>query len=110
MAQNKPQAHEDDSSDTHSAHSTHSTHSASDESTSSEQPPIPSPPRARRESSIRFSEGTKIHSQSPMSNFRHSSTDSDEITPIRHSDGNSRRQYNTTDTSLGPESQRDGTH
>lgn len=62
-------------------------------------PPSQSRAPPRRESSIRFSEGTKLHSQSPMSNFRRTSGDSDEITPIRTADGHSDRRYNTTDES-----------
>lgn len=74
------------------------------QSTSSEpvppEPPsdLPSQPAIRREPSIRFSEDTKAHSQSPMSNFRRPSVDSDEIIPIRTADGHSDRRYNTQDS------------
>ncbi|KAL2431364.1 hypothetical protein ABEF95_007110 [Exophiala dermatitidis] len=49
--------------------------------------------------SIRFSEGTKTHSQNPMSNYRRTPSNSDEITPIRGADGNSDRRYQTADVS-----------
>ncbi|KAL2401016.1 hypothetical protein ABEF95_000993 [Exophiala dermatitidis] len=49
--------------------------------------------------SIRFSEGTKTHSQNPMSNYRRTPSNSDEITPIRGADGNSDRRYQTAEVS-----------
>ncbi|OAP55240.1 hypothetical protein AYL99_10213 [Fonsecaea erecta] len=55
----------------------------------------------RRQSSIRFSESTKAHSRAPMSSYRRTPSESDEITPIRTADGQSDRRYNTTE---------DGTH
>ncbi|KAH0848978.1 hypothetical protein AYO21_12098 [Fonsecaea monophora] len=51
----------------------------------------------RRQSSIRFSESTKSHSQTPMSSYRRNPSESDEITPIRTANGQSDRRYNTTD-------------
>ena len=56
-------------------------------------------PPNRRQSSVRFSADTKPHSESPMSSYRRTPGDSDEITPIRTSDGQSDRRYNGTDES-----------
>ncbi|KIW22544.1 uncharacterized protein PV07_12422 [Cladophialophora immunda] len=51
----------------------------------------------RRQSSVRFSESTKVRSQAPMSSYRRTPSESDEITPIRTADGQSDRRYNTTE-------------
>ncbi|KAK5053337.1 hypothetical protein LTR84_002311 [Exophiala bonariae] len=77
-------------------------------STAAEDPEISdSPPESsiqpiRRQSSIRFSEDSKKHSQSPMSSHRRLPADSDEATPIRNADGHASRRYNTDSTSSIP--------
>jgi uncharacterized membrane protein YidH (DUF202 family) len=68
---------------------------SSDEPDTSDSLPQPSPKPVRRQSSIRFSEDSKKHSQSPMSSQRRLPADSDEITPIRNADGHASRRYNT---------------
>lgn len=62
-------------------------------SSTSSDLPIPTP---RRQSSVRFAEGTKLMSQSPMSSYHRTPSDSDEATPIRTADGSSDRQYQST--------------
>lgn len=72
---------------------------SSDESETSDSLPESSPKPVRRQSSIRFSEDSKKHSQSPMSSQRRAPADSDEITPIRSADGHASRRYNTESAS-----------
>ncbi|KEF57504.1 uncharacterized protein A1O9_05421 [Exophiala aquamarina CBS 119918] len=68
---------------------------SSDEPETSDSLPESSPKPVRRQSSVRFSEDSKKHSQSPMSSHRRTPADSDEITPIRSADGHASRRYNT---------------
>ncbi|KAJ9614274.1 hypothetical protein H2200_002410 [Cladophialophora chaetospira] len=53
----------------------------------------------RRQSSVRFSQGTKGHSQSQMSSLRRGPSESDESTPIRATDDQPDRRYNGTNES-----------
>lgn len=81
-------------------HEQHGLPNAQPSSSSGPITPEPSPHlrpshSVRRESSVRFSEGTKTHSQSPMSVIRPESGTTDENTPIRTADGHSARRYNT---------------
>jgi uncharacterized membrane protein YidH (DUF202 family) len=48
---------------------------------------------------VQFTQGTKAHSQSPMSSYVRSNSDADESTPMRASDGHPDRRYNTSDES-----------
>lgn len=74
------------------------TPSAEREPENSDFPPESSLKPVRRQSSVRFSEDSKKHSQSPMSSPRRTPVDSDEITPIRNADGHANRRYNTDST------------
>lgn len=64
-------------------------------------------PKPHRQRSVQFSSDTRSSSGSPMSSrYRnHSQSSSDEITPIRGSDENASRQYNTASNGEAPENQ-----
>ena len=54
---------------------------------------------ARRQSTVQFSQGTKVQSQSPTSSYRRGLSESDESTPIRGALGQADRRYDGTDES-----------